>query len=177
MVKGSHHSEETRQKIGNSQLGRVQSNETRRKQSKAAKDRWSSSIERARASLSHEGSRNHRWNPDRNRSNEKQMFMERMRREFGRAKGCILTNALDIPLLKLGYTARELKEHIEKMFLNRMSWRNWGKVWHIDHIRPVSRWPLTSSYAEVHSLSNLQPLLVAENLSKGSKWSYSNGGN
>jgi hypothetical protein len=68
----------------------------------------------------------------------------------------------------LGYSAIELKEHIEKQFKDGMTWENHGE-WHIDHIRPVSSFGKESSMCEVCSLNNLQPLWAVENLSKGNK--------
>lgn len=57
----------------------------------------------------------------------------------------MLTNSLkrvgkkkeDKTIELLGYSAIELKEYIESLFVEGMSWENYGE-WHIDHIRPVS---------------------------------------
>lgn len=67
----------------------------------------------------------------------------------------------------LGYSASDLKIHIEKLFKDGMSWENHGD-WHIDHIIPVSSFDKNVSPAVVNSLDNLQPLWAYENLSKGS---------
>jgi hypothetical protein len=49
-----------------------------------------------------------------------------------------------------------------------MTWENKGRGgWHIDHIRPVSDFPLDASPSEVNALSNLRPLWEAENLRLG----------
>lgn len=71
----------------------------------------------------------------------------------------------------LGYSAVEFKEHLEKQFTGIMCWDNFGSVWHIDHITPVSAYfkDGITDPAVVNRLSNLQPLLVKDNLSKGSK--------
>lgn len=68
----------------------------------------------------------------------------------------------------LGYSALQLKEHIEKQFLPGMSWENHGE-WHIDHIHPVSRFSENSLVSEVCALDNLQPLWGIDNLSKSNK--------
>lgn len=68
----------------------------------------------------------------------------------------------------LGYSAMQLKEHIEKQFTDGMSWDNWGK-WHIDHIKPVSSFDKSEKISIINSLDNLQPLWAVENLKKSNK--------
>lgn len=73
-------------------------------------------------------------------------------------------------LRKLGYTADQLREHLERQFLRGMNWDNYGE-WHIDHIVPKSSFDLHDP-DEVRAcwcLSNLRPLWVAENMLKGAK--------
>jgi len=62
-------------------------------------------------------------------------------------------NTIDI----LGYSALELKEHIENLFTPGMTWNNHGD-WHIDHIIGVINFTSDSDIREVCSLSNLRPL-------------------
>jgi hypothetical protein len=57
----------------------------------------------------------------------------------------------------LGYSALDLKCHIEKLFTPGMSWNNYGE-WHIDHMRPVINFSDTDDVKEVCALSNLRPL-------------------
>lgn len=71
----------------------------------------------------------------------------------------------------LGYTSRELREHIESKFLDGMNWCNHGE-WHIDHIIPVSillEYEVTEP-SIINALSNLQPLWAFDNLSKGNRY-------
>ena len=68
----------------------------------------------------------------------------------------------------LGYSAQDLKEHLESKFLEGMSWDNRSE-WHIDHITPVSSFDKSEKMSVVNSLNNLQPLWAKDNLSKGSK--------
>jgi hypothetical protein len=57
----------------------------------------------------------------------------------------------------LGYSAIELKIHIESLFTTGMSWENRSE-WHIDHIKPMCEFDYNTSISEVCALSNLQPL-------------------
>jgi hypothetical protein len=72
-----------------------------------------------------------------------------------------------------GYTRAELIAHLERQFLKGMSWRNYGKRWHVDHIRPVSSFEFSSSndpgFKECWALINLRPLWKGQNLSKHAK--------
>jgi hypothetical protein len=57
----------------------------------------------------------------------------------------------------LGYSSIELKQHLELLFTDGMSWCNYGE-WHIDHIKPVSSFDKDTQINIVNALSNLQPL-------------------
>jgi hypothetical protein len=67
-----------------------------------------------------------------------------------------------------GYSAIDLKNHLESLFSEGMSWDNYGD-WHIDHILPVSYFDENTPVSVINSLSNLQPLWKFDNLSKGKK--------
>lgn len=71
-----------------------------------------------------------------------------------------------IDLLK--YSASDLKNHMESLFEEGMSWNNWGE-WHIDHKFPISKFDKNTPMHIVNSLDNLQPLWASENLSKNNK--------
>lgn len=70
----------------------------------------------------------------------------------------------------VGYSVNDLKEHLERQFLPRMSWSNFGE-WHIDHIVPISAFIVEDEGAarEVWALPNLRPLWAKDNLSKHAK--------
>lgn len=79
----------------------------------------------------------------------------------------------------LGYTITELRSHLESLFVPGMTWDNYGQYgWHIDHVRPLSSFVITSaedeSFKQAWALSNLQPLWWRDNISKGSKWTPAN---
>lgn len=63
------------------------------------------------------------------------------------------------------FSLEELVAHLELQFRDGMTWDNYGPHWHVDHIYPKSK----CSFEEAWRLSNLQPLLVEENLRKGSR--------
>lgn len=69
----------------------------------------------------------------------------------------------------LGYSALELKEHIERQFLPGMTWENHGD-WHIDHRKPVTLFESTEDIKVVCALDNLQPLWALDNLTKSNKF-------
>lgn len=57
----------------------------------------------------------------------------------------------------LGYSALDLKHHIEKQFTKGMTWENHGE-WHIDHIISVTSFPNDTPVNVVCALSNLRPM-------------------
>jgi hypothetical protein len=78
------------------------------------------------------------------------------------------------PLDGLGYTAADLRRHLEFQFTKGMNWGNYGRgdgKWNIDHRRPISSFRFTSvedaEFKECWSLPNLQPLWESENQAKG----------
>lgn len=72
----------------------------------------------------------------------------------------------------LKYTPEELIEHLEKQFVNGMSWDNYGE-WHVDHIKPISQFNIQhigdDEFNECWCLNNLQPLWGIDNIRKGNK--------
>lgn len=84
----------------------------------------------------------------------------------------------------VGKTKKELVEYLESLWVDGMSWDNYGAgedfkhegVWHIDHRIPLSKWDsdkhLLPEYFEGMSPNhyfNLQPLWGKENISKSNK--------
>ena len=70
----------------------------------------------------------------------------------------------------VGCSAEEFKAHIESLFLEGMTWDNYGKRgWHVDHIRPVSSFN-PEEWEQINHYTNLQPLWWQDNLKKGNSW-------
>jgi hypothetical protein len=68
----------------------------------------------------------------------------------------------------VGCTPEFLKKHLEKKFIDGMTWENQGE-WHIDHIIPLSSAKTEEELYKLCYYSNLQPLWAGDNLSKGNK--------
>jgi hypothetical protein len=72
----------------------------------------------------------------------------------------------------LGYTADELRAHLERQFVKGMGWHN-ADQWHVDHIIPVKAFSITSvddpDFAACWALSNLRPIWADENRRKGAR--------
>ena len=69
---------------------------------------------------------------------------------------------------KLKCTRNALKRHFESKFRDGMTWENHGKVWQVDHIIPLSSARTLEEVDDLNVLSNLQPLLIKENVKKRS---------
>lgn len=74
----------------------------------------------------------------------------------------------------VGYTLKELIEHLEKQFNSKMSWNNYGSYWAVDHRRPRGLFNYTSpddlEFKQCWVLKNLQPLEKIENIKKGNHY-------
>lgn len=65
----------------------------------------------------------------------------------------------------LGYHPSELVAHLERQFVDGMTWANYGD-WEVDHIRPIASFALIATVAEVNALDNLRPLWKPDNRRK-----------
>lgn len=80
----------------------------------------------------------------------------------------------------VGCTRVYLKKYLENMFIEDMSWDNYGssetKCWHIDHIKPCASFDLSDPNQQIMCFhyTNLQPLWGPDNLSKSNKFDEKN---
>jgi hypothetical protein len=74
----------------------------------------------------------------------------------------------------LGCSIDDLKLQFKSRFYGDMTMDNYGVVWHIDHIIPLSSFDLTdrTQFLKAVHYTNLQPLLVEDNLRKSNKVDY-----
>ena len=68
----------------------------------------------------------------------------------------------------VGCSPNSLKEFIQKQFVDGMSWENRSE-WHVDHIIPLCSAKTEEELYNLCHYTNLQPLWVKDNLTKGSK--------
>jgi hypothetical protein len=74
-------------------------------------------------------------------------------------------------LVLLGCSMDDFMLYLESKFKRGMSWENYGKMWHLDHIMPCAIFDLTKpEHIKVcFHFSNLRPLRARANFSKGAK--------
>jgi hypothetical protein len=73
----------------------------------------------------------------------------------------------------IGCSGIELMAHLEKQFKPGMTWENYGPVWWIDHLRPVTTFNLLDEgeQRKCFHYTNLQPMFKIENIKKGNRYS------
>lgn len=88
-----------------------------------------------------------------------------------RLRSFISTSNSKKSLEYLGCSPSELRTHIESKFSGVMSWENYGKYWHIDHVEPCAAFDLTkeSHRERCFHYTNLQPLEAIKNLRKNKR--------
>lgn len=74
----------------------------------------------------------------------------------------------------LGCSLVEFREHLERQFVDGMTWNNYGNGharWNIDHIVPLSSFDLTSEDEQraAFHYTNCQPLWALDNMRKANK--------
>jgi hypothetical protein len=69
----------------------------------------------------------------------------------------------------LGCSIKEFQNHLEQQFSNDMTWDNYGKMWEVDHIIPLSSDKTKEGFIKLNHYTNLQPLLSYDNRIKGDK--------
>lgn len=72
----------------------------------------------------------------------------------------ILKNKTNTSLEYLGCDFLQYKIYLESLFYPEMNWENWGKIWEIDHIKPISKFDLTieDNIFKAFNYQNTQPL-------------------
>ncbi|MDW0360817.1 hypothetical protein Q8G38_16005 [Halomonas venusta] len=149
------------------------------------KESYYSDIESSRKKGREDARRRRLNDPDRERKKRRKYHQENKSRKSYRTNRLIrvvLNNFIRRAGVKkscstseaLGYSGEQLSAHLERQFVNGMSWDNYGTEWHVDHIVSVSEHIKNGETdpAVVNCLSNLRPAWAAENLRKGDKRMY-----
>lgn len=68
----------------------------------------------------------------------------------------------------IGCTVAFYYSHIEKQFVENMTWDNYGE-WQVDHIIPLATAKTKEHVLALNKWSNLQPLWLSDNIKKGTK--------
>lgn len=68
----------------------------------------------------------------------------------------------------LGCSIEYFKQYIQSLWIEDMSWKNYGQ-WHLDHIIPIASIQDDEQCKIVCHYKNIRPLWASDNLSKGSK--------
>lgn len=72
----------------------------------------------------------------------------------------------------LGCSTEDAITYIQSKWKQGMTWDNWtNKGWHLDHIKPLSKFDLTNleQLKEACHYTNLQPLWAVDNIQKGNR--------
>ena len=69
----------------------------------------------------------------------------------------------------IGCTLDVLFNHLENKFYSNINWDNYGSVWVVDHIVPLGSAKTEQELYELCKYTNLQPLLIKDNINKISK--------
>lgn len=96
---------------------------------------------------------------------------ERVRARLGKQLRKLKANKPCNTLELVGCSWDDLKKHLENQFAKGMSWANHGRLWHIDHQIPCTKFDLTKEeeVRRCFHFTNLQPLWARENLQKYNK--------
>jgi hypothetical protein len=72
----------------------------------------------------------------------------------------------------IGYSPAELRTHIERQFIDGMTWQNLVD-WQLDHVLPKSMFsyqsPADPDFRACWALTNLRPLWSGDNVRKSAK--------
>lgn len=68
----------------------------------------------------------------------------------------------------VGCSIKECRLYIENQFLPVFNWGNWGEIWEIDHIIPISKFDLTDleQQKQCFHYTNLKPRFKTTELAK-----------
>lgn len=123
---------------------------------------------------------NKKWREN-NKEKVSEYFKNKLKTDINRKVRSYLSSRISAALLLkgtrkhkktrelIGCSIIELRQHLESKFLPTMTWENYGKYWHIDHIIPCSSFDLSTEEEQnkCFHYSNLQPLFAITQIING----------
>lgn len=98
-------------------------------------------------------------------------FLKRTRSRIGEAFKSQNLNKTKRTIKYLGCTSSFFKDWIEFQLYGIMKLNNYGKIWHLDHVKPCASFDLSkeSDIQECFNWKNIRPCVASENYSKKDK--------
>jgi hypothetical protein len=113
------------------------------------------------------------YNPIRNQTNKERRQKDplyKLKQNTRSRVSVYLSRSGEKTIKLIGCSYDFLKEHLEKQFISGMTWENYGYYgWHVDHKIPLASAKTKEELIKLCHYTNLQPLWMDENLSKGAK--------
>ena len=94
-------------------------------------------------------------------------IIHNMRKRISKALKTRSDSTVDL----IGCSSNQLRKHIQSQFIGCMTWDNYGKAWHIDHIVPASYFDSSQRQERLrcNHFSNLRPLWAKTNIKRSNK--------
>ncbi len=110
-----------------------------------------------------------KWRAEKRKTDPLFKLNESLRNMMYRTFQSIGTKKTEKTFDLLKYNPNNLKLRLEYQFTDKMNWNNYGEYWEIDHIKPIDKFIKQGETRPhiINALSNLRPLSIDENRSKG----------
>ncbi len=115
------------------------------------------------------GEKNPNWDPDREAVRVRGLMYRAQTHMLKRVMKRAGTRKAGHTDKELGYSTTELRQHLERLFLPGMTWKNYGKGpghWNVDHVKEVRTFSRDADPREINRLSNLRPLWWEDNIAR-----------
>lgn len=102
------------------------------------------------------------------REDEKNNPEKRIKRSLRKRLNFVVKYKSKIALELVGIPFPDFMKYMEGKFAKGMTWKNYGKVWHVDHIIPCKRFDFNKKEDQKRCFhyTNLQPLFASDNFKK-----------
>jgi hypothetical protein len=105
------------------------------------------------------------WQKEKRKEDPTYRLMCSLRTRCYQTIKCLALGKKPVSTLEMcGCSFEQLKTHLESLFVEGMSWENYGK-WVVDHVRPVCSFT-AAEWQQVNHYTNLRPLWAPDNTRK-----------